>query len=423
MIDPAAIHRQAERLYREYLTAWLSGIESFFPCTLRGRKMPASGDLALAADSMRRLREASKEARGFGYSVTWREVNSRTFGRNLFPENIAFETPADLLKFLGKEREFARVTEAVTHLRGEFPALNDWIRGNVGAMRDVVADLEGLVRVATYFRDHPRPMRFARELPLPVDTKFIERHQALLRQWLDILLPAHAIRADEEHFERRFGLLYPEPHVLIRFLDVRLRQEAGFPTAELSLPVRALSGLELNDAKVFIVENKVNLLTLPPFERGIAIGALGAGVTILRDVAWLNSARVAYWGDIDVEGFAILNSLRSFLSAAQSVLMDEETIVQWRSLCTLGNNKASLPPSRLTAPELAAFQLCQAKNLRLEQERLPQNAVLEAIQSWVITGTSRNSADRPTEAAGIEPDQVLHHQLLTTIHKVERPPP
>jgi hypothetical protein len=391
MIDPATIRRQAERLYREYLAAWLAGNESFFPRVLRGRKMPATTDLALATDAIQRLRDASKEVRGFGYSVTWREINSRTFGRNLFPESIAFETSSDLLKFLGKEREFARLAEAVTRLRGEFPVLDDWIRGNMNILTDLTVELDGLLQVVAYFRDHPRPMRFARELPLPVDTKFIERHRADLRQWLDIVLPAHAIRADEEHFERRFGLLYPEPHVLTRFLDIRLRQEAGYATPELSLPARALSALSLNDVRVFIVENKVNLLTLPSVERGIAIGALGAGITILRDLTWLGSARVAYWGDIDVEGFAILSSLRSFLPAVQSLLMDEATILRWRALGTPGNKKAALTPPRLTAPELAAFQICQLENLRLEQERLPQPDVNAAVQSWVTTGTFRHT--------------------------------
>ena len=37
-------------------------------------------------------------------------------------------------------------------------------------------------------------------------TKFVERHRRILREWLDIVLPPETIRADEEHFERRFGL-------------------------------------------------------------------------------------------------------------------------------------------------------------------------------------------------------------------------
>ncbi len=384
MIDPENIRRQAERLFSEYLSAWLLGSESFFPYTLRGRKKPASDDVTIVADSVQRLRESSKEVRGFGYRVTWREINSRKFGRNLFPERIDFETPADLLKFLDKEREFARLAEAATRLRGEFPLLENWMHANVKAILDLSDELDGLIHVVAYFRDHPRPLRFARELPLPVDTKFIERHQAILRQWLDIILPGHAIRADEQHFERRYGLLYPEPHVLLRFLDERLRQEAGFPVAELSLPVSALSSLSLPNVRVLIVENKINLLTVPPIERGLAVGALGAGVTILRDAHWLTAARVAYWGDLDVEGFAILSSLRSFLPAAESLLMDEATIVQERSLCLPGNNASSPPPPRLTKTELAAFQICQAANLRLEQERLPQTIVLEAIQSWIV---------------------------------------
>ncbi len=382
MIDPAGIRRQAERLYGDYLAAWLAGDESFFPCVIRGQKTPAKGDVALAAQAVQRLREASKDVCGYGYSVTWREINSRTFGRNVFPEQITFETPTDLLQFLGKVREFARLTAAVTRLRGEFPALESWLRGNLNVLRGVLNELDGLISVVAYLCAHPRPSRFTRELPLAVDTKFIERHQAILRQWLDIVLPPHAIRADEDHFERRFGLRYPMPHVLTRFLDERLQREAGFPTAELSLPVTALDALELADATIIIVENKVNLLTLPPVEGGLALGALGASVTMLRDVSWLSRSRVVYWGDLDIEGFAILSSLRSFLPAAESLLMDEATLVKWRALCTLGNNAPVPVPPRLAVFESAAFQICQEENLRLEQERIPQVAALEAIQAW-----------------------------------------
>ena len=41
-----------------------------------------------------------------GYSIEWREVNSRKFGKNRFPVRILFETQDDLLRFTGKQREF-----------------------------------------------------------------------------------------------------------------------------------------------------------------------------------------------------------------------------------------------------------------------------------------------------------------------------
>lgn len=94
--------------------------------------------------------------------------------------------------------------------------------------------------------------RLARELPIPVDTKFIERHQGLLRRWFDIVLPPHAIRADEDHFERRYGLRYVEPHLLVRLLDSELKRELAFPCSEFSLPLSTLADLPVRRVVTFI---------------------------------------------------------------------------------------------------------------------------------------------------------------------------
>jgi len=112
-------------------------------------------------------------------------------------------------------------------------------------------------------------------LPLPVDTKFIERHKPMLHQWLDIVLPPQAVRSYEAQFERRFGLRYAESHIRVRFLDPALQEELQFPWSELSLPPSALGQLPVSEARVLIVENKVNLLTLPKPPRTIALGGLG----------------------------------------------------------------------------------------------------------------------------------------------------
>ena len=80
---------------------------------------------------------------------------------------------------------------------------------------------DGSLSVLEYSLAHPQPEVFARELPFPLATKFLERNERVLQEWFDHVFPPHAIRADESHFTRRYGLRYPEPHILIRFLDSR----------------------------------------------------------------------------------------------------------------------------------------------------------------------------------------------------------
>ena len=378
MIQPEDIRRKAENLYRDYLLAWLTG-ETFFPRDIPARKVPDPADLAGAAEDIQRLRRGSKELLGSGYTVEWREVRSRALGRNTIPARVLFETSVDFLHFIGKDREFAAFEQTVNRLRATVPALEPWIRSNVTRVAELAPDLEGLIGVLLFLSANPRPQLFARELPIRADTKLVERRQGLLREWLDLLLPPHAIRADEEHFERRYGLRYAEPHFHVRLLDPLLAKELGFPCSEFSLPLGTLAGLPVREAEVVIVENKVNLLTLPPSHRGFGLGGLGHGVTQLRYCPWITNLPVTYWGDLDVEGFEILSSLRTLFPQARSIFMDETTLDDWRHLATRGTGRQPDRPPRLTETEGDAYLRCRNENLRLEQERIPQAIVLAVL--------------------------------------------
>jgi hypothetical protein len=379
MIQPEDIRRKAERLYPDFLRTWIEGKPAFFPRIIPARRTPELEDLAGTIESIRRLREGSKEILGTGYTVQWQEINSRKFGRNKFPARIVFDTPDDFLRFLGKQREFQALVDAVTMLRSRCPDLEPWIQANFRTLVDVAGDLQGLLEVLDYFRVHPKPNLFARELPLAVDTKFIERHQRILREWFDLVLPRYAIRADEEHFERRYGLRYAEPHLYLRMLDPDLGRELGIPYPEFSLPLHTLGALVVRPAVVFIVENKVNLLTLPAVRRAIGLGALGNAVTQLRYLPWLRDVPIVYWGDLDIEGFGILSSLRSCFPQTESMLMDADTLERWRPLATPGTARTLEVPPLLTGPEQAGYLCCRDHNLRLEQERIPQHEVLRVL--------------------------------------------
>jgi hypothetical protein len=380
MIRPEELRRKAENLYPEFLCAWLAG-EPFFPRTIRASRELDPNDHAAAISMLQVLREGSKEVCGFGYSIEWRERRSRAFGRNSFPERFFFETQGDFLRFLRKQSEFTAFASAVERLRSEFPEIDGWIRSHRQLLIDVEPALGGLLEVLRYFRANPRPDCFARELPLSVDTKFIERHQRVLREWFDLVLPPGSIRSDETHFARRFGLRYPELHVVIRFLDPELQRDVNCPWPELSLPVSLLAELPVRDAKAVIVENKVNLLTLPPRPRTIGLGALGRAVSELRAVPWLATVPLVYWGDLDVEGFEILSALRAEFPNVRSILMDDAALTRYQPLAVSGTGISPAPPPHLAAVELLAFHRCVQGNIRVEQERIPVGDYLERESS------------------------------------------
>jgi hypothetical protein len=299
----------------------------------------------------------------------------------LFPERIVFETQGDFLRYLGKEQEFAAFAAAVGRIRSRYPELESWVRSNRVLLMDVCGQLDGLLYIVEYLRSHPRPGIFAREIPGPLDTKFIERNRRVLREWLDLILSPQTIRADEEHFERRFGLRYAEPHVMLRFLDPDVQSACSCPWPELSLPLHTMGRMAIDVKQVLVVENKVSLLTLPALANTIAVGGLGNGVTDLRYLPWLASCALWYWGDIDAEGLTILSRLRTVFPQTRSLLMDTETLACWRDQVAVPGTGhfSNIPPGLMDAEQLA-FRECVDENLRVEQERLPQTFVNKTLQ-------------------------------------------
>ena len=378
MISPQAIASKAERVYERAISAWLEADETFFPYRLKcDLSLPDSQSELI--QQVETLRKESKENRGFGYSITWEEKAKRQYGRNRYPVAICFDSLEDLVKLVRKSTEFRTLQNCVEKVRRAFPQLNEWIAKNWQRLLEVESQLDQLLAVVQYMIDHPRPDCFTRELPLAISTKLIEQHRRLLSSWFDRLLPEGAIDFGvTRSFEQKYGFRFARPHLMVRFLDAELAREVGSPWLELSLPVDEIAKLPMRDAFVFVVENKVNLvnlLTLPHTPRGLALGGLGYAVCSLESVSWLAQQTLYYWGDMDLDGFAILSAIRYRFPQTRSLFMDIATLEQHIALAVSVSNQDKPEPDNLTSAELAAFQLCKAKNLRLEQEHISQALV------------------------------------------------
>ena len=133
--------------------------------------------------------------------------------------------------------------------------------------------------------------------------------------------------------------------------------------------------------RIFVVENLTNLRTFPKVPNSIVIFGQGRAVANLRAVKFAQNNQVIYWGDLDVYGFGILSQLRQFIGDARSMLMNIETLREFRELMQppKKNYKRQSLPALLTASEEEAFHFCNDSKLQLEQERIPQQAVIEAI--------------------------------------------
>ncbi|WP_182869570.1 Wadjet anti-phage system protein JetD domain-containing protein [Rhodopirellula sp. JC639] len=383
MITPEAIAEKAKRIYPKAVGAWLSEeIDTFFP-----HRVPAnlslSKDHAAAIEQVDQLRKASKDVTGRGYTVCYESRRSRTYGLNQFPSAILIDSMDDLVHLAGCQSQWDTLQESVATLRRRKPELWPWLvqRNHWKTLPEIAAVLDGLLDIVDYFQTHPRPDCFARELPLAVSTKLLETHRRRLATWLDIVLPPHTIdhRYGYDAFEPRYGLRYARPHFLIRTLDDQLQSELGLAFDELSLPAESLASLPVADARTLIVENKINLLSLPNMDRSIALGGLGAGVTQLADVEWLHNNPLYYWGDLDAEGFVILDRLRQSLPRVTSVLMDRSILERFQDLATVGNGAQPKELTHLNAEEKACYAAVCKGNLRIEQEHLPIDLLVSIL--------------------------------------------
>jgi hypothetical protein len=188
---------------------------------------------------------------------------------------------------------------------------------------------------------------------------------------------------DARRFEERYGLLGKPPLIRFRMLDEN-HYIGGL--SDLTVPVTQFAALRTGVERVFVTENEINALAFPPIRSGMVVLGGGYGIERLTGIGWLHDRDVAYWGDIDTHGFAILDRLRAALPAARSVMMDASTFQAHRHLW--GNEDADKrfigELTRLTAGERELFLALRdnviGERLRLEQERIAYAWVTSAIE-------------------------------------------
>ncbi len=392
MITPQQIKMKALKHWQSgcLLRAFLCG-ENLFPLDIPFRKPSAKEALERYAELrpwLNQLRAESKEQLGFGYRLEFTTVNHRQLGQQLFPARIRFDSLSDLLRTLGKQHEFEHFCALAAETLSAQPKLKEWLAQNPLKLLNDRAIWSQLLRVCEYFCQQPRPDCYLRELEISgVDSKFIEQHRRILRELLDLLLPAATISAEVTSlsgsgFERRFGLRYDEPLIRLRILDPVLVSPWG--ASDLSLPLSQFRDLTPNCTRVFITENKINGLSFPQVSNSWVIFGLGYGIQALKDIAWLREMPIFYWGDIDTHGFAILSQLRAYFPQAGSLLMDRETLLAGRELWVNEEDGkrclAALP--NLDEDEQQLYQALRnnqlGENVRLEQERI----AFSRLEDW-----------------------------------------
>ncbi|MEN8132804.1 MAG: Wadjet anti-phage system protein JetD domain-containing protein [Pseudomonadota bacterium] len=394
MITPDEIKARALRLWNSgrVLRAWLGGDE-VFPLTLPAGR-PTAAQLLRNFSKVQGWKadlEAGCKCRlDYGYRIEYAEINHRKLGRQRLPKRVIFDAVDDLVAYIRKRAELTRFARLAKNIRYDQPALTHWIERYPMKVLEHEEDWSRLLAVIAFFKINPVPNRYLRELDIKgVDTKFIERRKGLIAELLDTVLPADAIDPGitglaSHGFERRYGLKYDQATIRFRWLDTGIVQYYG-ELDDLSVPISRFSNLDPPCRRVFITENKINGLSFPQMPESMIIFGLGYGISSLKNVEWLHSKAIYYWGDIDTHGFSILSQLRGYFLHARSFLMDRSTLERFQKAWVQEQETKRFigEPEHLSDTERQLYRLLHdnrlGKRVRLEQERIAFEYLAERL--------------------------------------------
>ena len=142
---------------------------------------------------------------------------------------------------------------------------------------------------------------------------------------------------------------------------------------------------------IIVTENKDTAINFPATPRAITVKGDGFGGATAAQFEWIVSAPlVVYWGDIDAEGFEILDGLRRAGVPAVSILMGTETrrrFAAWGTNLDMSGRAIKVREPKalpaLTDDERTAYvAVCSGDDglpLRVEQERIPLDEARSAV--------------------------------------------
>ncbi|NJL73593.1 MAG: hypothetical protein HC888_19770 [Candidatus Competibacteraceae bacterium] len=388
------IDRRIRKLWErgDLLRAMATG-EALFPYAFR-LKGPDSSALSASFGAVQDWIAGLMAARGRGYRIVFKTVQHRVIGENSIPAEIWVDRLDLALDLAGKQVEARTYAALLSETRNRFPALLPWMaRYPLRAL--ALADAwSRLLDVVAWLQAHPRPGIYLRQADVPgVHSKFIEGHQGVLSELLDVVLPDGALREEASRttgFCRRYGFRDKPTRIRFRILDAACSPVAGIADLDITLTDEDFARLAVCVRRVFITENEINFLAFPPLPESMVVFGAGYGFEALGKAAWLQRVDVYYWGDIDTHGFAILDQLRARVPHAQAMLMDRATLQAHRSCWDTEPQQERRDLPRLQAAETALHDDLRENRLgvrvRLEQERIGYAWVARALDALAGAG-------------------------------------
>jgi len=266
-------------------------------------------------------------------------------------------------------------------LEHRFPYLSSEERART--LRDsatyTAVDFQLLCDTAAWFQTNSAAGLTPRQVPIPgMQAKWLNTSQHLVQRLAGInalgLLPAHPARVH---------LTYLDPDY--RAAGGRLYDVAAVGDSMLPAYTPRL---------IIISENKDTAIGFPATEGAIAVEGDGkAGPAAISQLIWVRECpTLRYWGDVDAEGFEIVNGYRAAGLTLDTLLMDRDTYERYKRFGThqdrrgnrlLIRDRRNLP--FLTEAERRLYEAltnpASTDPPRLEQERIPFADAVTALVS------------------------------------------
>lgn len=246
-------------------------------------------------------------------------------------------------------------------------------------------DMAKIVSVVKQLKRGAGQGLYTRSLPLKgVDTKFLETHEILLAQILDVL---HDNEITEDGGLRTWlgCKKVPTGWLTLRAACPEVRKQLGGHEL-LQLDQETVSSLPITPSHLLIVENLAPIFVPAPQPGMIIVGPCGRNLAWLRDCEWASTARVGYWGDIDSWGFSCLGDARSHQAHLESLMMDQETFERFIKLAVKEPSSSRVKTERLSNLErdFCTQLIDNSWDVdRLEQERVSGEYAQEQLRRCI----------------------------------------
>ena len=319
---------------------------------------------------------------GIKINIDKTSINDRNLGKQELPAYIVVNDINSFIHYIKKEKEIKKFEEIAKVISNECPNLLNLMNDKpFDFLKYDTLEWHKIIQVSIWIANNPNPNIYLRELEIPnIDTKFIEKHDGILKKVINFFINKEENDFSTNNFEERYGFKRKPVTVRFRILDEKMAING---LTDLEIPIEDFANLKLPAKKAFIIENKITGLSFPDVKSAIVIFGLGYGLDRLKKCYWLNNLELYYWGDLDTNGFVMLDQFRSYFSSVKSMLMTSEIIKAHKDMWVTEEKQTDRELSHLTEDETNTYkELIEnkyANNLRLEQERINFTFVKEFL--------------------------------------------